>query len=290
MGMKRGPKWSIATIALAVVAATASASPAGAAVTIGQLVTVPGGCADNNDWVQESVASGNTYVVPGNGTITSWSHNAGAGAGQTMTMKIWRHVVGPTYTVVGHDGPRTLTQGFLNIFPTSLQVQAGDVLGLHTGTGSPACVSAITPGDSILNGGGNAVDGGSLSFPSTLLRHLNITAAFVPSNSFTFGEVKRNKKKGTATLSVEVPNPGTLVLGGKGVKGASAGAAVVSKAVGAPGTVKLLIRAKGKQAKRLKRQGKLGLKAKITYTPTGGAASTQTLKLTLKKQRKRPKQ
>jgi hypothetical protein len=41
------------------------------------------------------VTSGNTYVVPGAGTITSWSHNAVAGPDQTLTMKIFRKVADP---------------------------------------------------------------------------------------------------------------------------------------------------------------------------------------------------
>ena len=38
-----------------------------------------------------------------------------------------------------------------------------------------------------------------------------------PSNSFSFGKLKRNKRRGTATLTVEVPGPGTLALSGKGL-------------------------------------------------------------------------
>jgi hypothetical protein len=38
-----------------------------------------------------------------------------------------------------------------------------------------------------------------------------------PSNQFTFGKVKLNRTNGTATLTVKVPGPGTLSLGGKGL-------------------------------------------------------------------------
>ena len=54
------------------------------------------------------------------------------------------------------------------------------------------------------------------------------------------------RRKGTATLTVEVPNPGELTVSGKGVKAASAEGAVISKTVGAAGEVKLKIRAKGR--------------------------------------------
>ena len=62
-----------------------------------------------------------------------------------------------------------------------------------------------------------------------------MTAVFVPSNSFTLGEAKRNKKKGTATLAVEVPNPGELALAGKGVKPAGAAGALAATSVPAAG-------------------------------------------------------
>lgn len=39
-----------------------------------------------------------------------------------------------------------------------------------------------------------------------------------PSNSFQFGKVTLNKKKGTATLAVKVPGPGSLILSGKQVR------------------------------------------------------------------------
>jgi hypothetical protein len=105
-------------------------------------------------------------------------------------------------------------------------------------------------------------------------------------NSFTIDGVKRNKKKGTATITVSLPNPGELGASGNGVKASSAGGAVISKSVGA-GQAQLLIKAKGKKRKRLNRKGKTKLNLAITYTPTGGQANTQPLKLKLKKRLKK---
>jgi hypothetical protein len=102
-----------------------------------------------------------------------------------------------------------------------------------------------------------------------------------PTNAFTLGPISRNKKKGTATLTVNVPNPGELTGSGKGVQ--VAGAALISKTVTAPGKVKLTIKAKGKKKTTLNETGKVKLKPKITYTPTGGDPSTQSRKLKLKK-------
>jgi subtilisin-like proprotein convertase family protein len=102
-----------------------------------------------------------------------------------------------------------------------------------------------------------------------------------PSNVFTLGATTRNKKKGTATLTVNVPNPGELTGSGNGVS--AAGAAVISKTVTAPGNVQLLIKAKGKKKKKLNQKGKVKVKPKITYAPTGGDPSAQSVKVRLKK-------
>ena len=80
---------------------------------------------------------------------------------------------------------------------------------------------------------------------------------------------------------MSVPNPGELTGSGKGVKVASA--ARISKTVSAPGEVKLTIKAKGKKKGTLNETGKVKLRPKITYTPTGGDPSTQSVKVKLKK-------
>jgi hypothetical protein len=108
-----------------------------------------------------------------------------------------------------------------------------------------------------------------------------------PSNRFNFGKLKRNKKKGTATLTVDVPGPGKLVLSGKGlVKQRPADAfhaSVLAKAVSAAGKVKLKVRSKGKKRRKLNRTGKVKVKAKVTYTPTGGTPNTRSKTIRLVK-------
>ncbi|HEU4738239.1 MAG TPA: hypothetical protein VFS54_04050 [Solirubrobacterales bacterium] len=99
----------------------------------------------------------------------------------------------------------------------------------------------------------------------------------VPSNKIAFGKVKLNKAKGTAALTVTVPGPGQLVLGGKGVKKAT-------KAAAAKGKATLTVKASGKALSKLNEKGSVGLKAKVTFTPTGGSPGVATKSLTLKKQ------
>ncbi len=88
-----------------------------------------------------------------------------------------------------------------------------------------------------------------------------------PPNNFSFGPLKRNKRKGTAQLPVTTHAPGALKLRGKGINAAG-------KNVGA-GTAKLTVKATGKAARRLRRRGHVDVTAKVTFTPTGGQPRTK---------------
>jgi hypothetical protein len=105
---------------------------------------------------------------------------------------------------------------------------------------------------------------------------LAVDAGVPPANDFSFGELKRNKRKGTAKLLVEVPGAGSLELAGKGLKTAVQDA-------GAAGEVELAIKAKGAKRRKLNDRGKLKLEAEVTFTPTGGAANTEATKVKLVK-------
>jgi DNA-binding beta-propeller fold protein YncE len=105
-----------------------------------------------------------------------------------------------------------------------------------------------------------------------------------PSNEFSFGKVKKNKRKGTASLTVVVPGPGQLVLTGKGLKRSQAGAAR-ERASAAASSVKLLIKAKGKKGRKLGRTGRVKVRPKVTYTPTNGDPNAKSRRLKLVKRR-----
>jgi len=109
-----------------------------------------------------------------------------------------------------------------------------------------------------------------------------------PSNAFSFGKLKRDKDKGTATLPVTVPGPGILDLAGTKIKSQRLGrGATASRAVNSAGVVNLKIRARGDFRKKLTQKGKLKVKAKVTYTPAGGTQpNTQTRRLKLVKRQK----
>ena len=103
-----------------------------------------------------------------------------------------------------------------------------------------------------------------------------IAAPAKPSNAFSFGALKRNTKKGNATLTVNVSSPGALALSGKGLKAAKV-------TTSSAGSVKLKLAAKGKTKKKLNKSGKAKVKASVTFTPSGGDPATQTKTVKLKK-------
>jgi hypothetical protein len=82
-------------------------------------------------------------------------------------------------------------------------------------------------------------------------------------NEFSIGKLSRNRRLGTATLLVTVPEPGTLVVTGKGIKKAT-----LRTAKG--GTLKVPIKPSARGRKGLNKRGKLKSKLKIAYSPVGG--------------------
>jgi hypothetical protein len=100
-----------------------------------------------------------------------------------------------------------------------------------------------------------------------------------PASTFLFAKMKRNRRKGTAKLTVKVPGPGVLELAkNKKVNGNH-------KSADSEGTVKLPIKPRRETKKQLRRKVEAKVTAKVTYTPDGGPPNTQSKKVGLKKKR-----
>jgi hypothetical protein len=133
--------------------------------------------------------------------------------------------------------------------------------------------------------GGPATGILSTGGPTAELRGTGVGGSTQPSNQFTFGKLKLNRTNGTATLPIVVPGPGTLALGGKGVvsQRPAERPATLGRIVSAAGRVKLAIKPKGRAKAELKRTGRATVKAKVTFTPSGGAPASRTRKIRLLK-------
>jgi hypothetical protein len=280
MGLSRRLALAVALV----LAPLALATPARASVTIGQVAdpAATASCIDGNDWLQPTVKSGNSFLVPGAGTITSWTTSLAPGPGTQMTMKIFRAVSGPanTYRVVGHAGPQTIpSMGTVGNFPANIPVQPGDVLGLNTPT-SDYCMIPIT-GENYLAAPFDLADGAQQTFTALQDDRLSIAAIFAPTNTFALTGTQRNKKRGTATLTLNLPNPGELIGAGQGAQVASAGAHASKPLPAGPAT--LLVKPAGKKKRKLNATGGVKVTVFITYTPSGGDPGTESLKVKLKK-------
>jgi glucose/arabinose dehydrogenase len=104
-----------------------------------------------------------------------------------------------------------------------------------------------------------------------------LTGGAPPSNDFSFGKVKKNKKKGTAKLTVRVPGPGEVELAKTNkVRGDDDSADEAGKE-------KLSIKPKGKAKKRLNHSGKTKVKAEVTFAPDGSEPNLKRKRIKLLK-------
>jgi hypothetical protein len=90
---------------------------------------------------------------------------------------------------------------------------------------------------------------------------------------FKVGGAKLNRRKGTAKLTVELPPDGVLAVSGKGI---------APRGTSAAGKRRIAIRPTGKKRAKLHSSGAVAVKAKLTFTPAGGPAVTQTAAINLK--------
>jgi hypothetical protein len=248
-----------------------------ASVTVGQIAPgTPTSCSNSFEFLQAS-SPDVSYAMPASGVITSWSHRSQVGVGQTPTLRIYRKVGEPArYQVVGHDGPHPVAPSAVAVFDSSVAVKAGDVLGI-TGHGGTANIGCLHQGGTGQEGFRNG-DLGASGIGDFMLGtgRLNVSAVLVPDNVFTLGPVTRNKKRGTAAVTVNVPNPGEVTGSGNGIT-------VTGATATGGGPVSVTIKATGKKKRKLNRTGRAKVSATLTFAPTGGDPTSQSTTLKLKR-------
>jgi hypothetical protein len=121
-------------------------------------------------------------------------------------------------------------------------------------------------------GPGSGPSSSSSSGPGTTPIAAPVHAAPKPLPS---PKLKLNAKAGTAALTLSVPGPGVVVLSGPAIKG-------LRKIAKAAGPLALVVRPTAKTAKKLKRDGRVKVIARIAFTPTGGTPDAVNKTLTLK--------
>jgi uncharacterized repeat protein (TIGR01451 family) len=133
------------TTAIAFASATVALtvpSVAMGATTVGRTFSPTSSCGTTTkaDGFNTGVATGNSFVVPSNGVLTSWSTTGP----NTMKLKVYRSTeTSNVYKVIGASTSQTTSSGTPS-YPTRIPVQAGDIIGPGGATGS----CAMTTGNS----------------------------------------------------------------------------------------------------------------------------------------------
>ena len=97
---------------------------------------------------------------------------------------------------------------------------------------------------------------------------------------FTLGTVTRDLRRGSASVTAYVSNPGLVAISGSGVKKRN-----VEKTVAVPGPVPFQIASAGSFKRRLERKGKVTIIPTVTFYPTGGEPASKSLTVKLRKRR-----
>jgi hypothetical protein len=279
-------------VGLAAVALIATAGAAQGAVTIGSSLTPT--TFDNMPGCNSPCTATTLNHQPGtpappltspvNGTVTSWQ--AKGNTGLDLRLRILRPGGGPAFTGVATSPPASfLGPGVSGPFATSLPISIGDAIGLNSPNGNMIWGAILGATGAYFNP--PLADGYQLTGTTAGGREALVQATVEPTNTLGLSaQPVRNKKKGTATLTISVPNPGQLDFSGTGINIAETAAV---KTVTAPGPVKFLISATGKKRKKLNKKGKVRVTATFTFTPNGGSPRTQSTNIQLKKKLKRKK-
>jgi hypothetical protein len=233
-----------------------------------------------------------TFTAQHTGSLVSgqMEANKGGSTGGDWVMQLYatNGTGTPVYTVLASTIPipdSTVPAGvskLTGVFASPAAVTAGNVYALIL-MRPGALLAAQAWDDNHCPGSQFQTFSTSDSFVPNFPGYDFVFSVFVkPTNAFSLGGVTSDKKKGSAIVTADLPYPGELTGSGNGASVARAPEAGTSKSVGA-GHAQLVIKAKGKKKRTLSKTGKVKLNIAVTYTPTGGDPSTQSVKVKLKK-------
>jgi hypothetical protein len=255
-----------------------------ATVTIGSSFAASGNSGTGPAVVlSQSALPGRQVSSPVNGTLVRWRFNWSA-CPSTAGLRVIRPMSagGFLFAVSASHSFACVSEPFEA--PASIPIAIGDRIAIDetlTGVGNAVQESGVSGAET--DNWSTSPSDGSTSSPDlapTTNAELLLNADIEPTSAFAVSSTTLNKKKGTATISLNLPNPGQLAAT---VTGATI-AGSLSRSV-TPGPVDLVVKAKGKKKRKLNTTGKVKVAITATFTPTGGTSSAQTLKVKLKKKR-----
>jgi hypothetical protein len=260
---------TLGAISIALAAALGAPSVSSASITVGSDLTLAAASSPENCILSAPPCTrlaggyhaGNLFPFqsPTKGTVTSFGIKTGMA--ETVTFRLGRFSdpnwsgsgTGPT---VALPGPGTYS------IPTLLPIAAGDNLGLD---GSATRAVSGLPGGCLNNAGyllfnPPLTNGVAQPADSNNACELLVNAVITPANTFKFGTFKA-RANGSGVLIVVVPGPGRLSLS-RGARG--------GLNVNRAGAAKLKVKPIGAAKARLAATGRVTIKPKVTFSPTGG--------------------
>jgi uncharacterized repeat protein (TIGR01451 family) len=147
-----------AAVALAITVGTGAA--AAASTTVGQLFTPNlSSCAAGLTLLQTGVGDGNSYTVPADGVITSWSFQTNTAIVPGLKLKVGRAAGGDNYTIVGDSAAGLQAASSVNTYPAQIPVRANDLIGIFEDGGG--CLSTTAASDTRELAAGDIPPGGT---------------------------------------------------------------------------------------------------------------------------------
>ena len=215
------------------------------------------------------------YAAAADGTLAPKSPATVPAGDEPFAIAVRPDTIGPTTTITG--GPSGTVTSPNARFAFSSNEPGSDFQCRIDGGGFIPCGSPKSYADLAIGAHSFAVratDFTGNSGPAATRRWTVQRSTVQPSNEFEIGAATPNKKKGTAELTIEVPGPGEVELGGPKVRRATAHADEA-------GEVTLRVKAAGKARKKLRKKGKAKVTVEVTFTPDGGVPNTQSESLKL---------
>jgi hypothetical protein len=252
-------------------------------------------CAGSCTRVQTSLPSNeqaaNGFASPVNGTVVRWRiRTISSATQQPIAFRVISPAAAGQFTGGGSSATVTPPDiSGVSTFDDSIPIKLGDLIGLNYGGGTNQYfgISAGPNSGQLFNP--TLLQGSTRSPQNNTTEELLVNADIEPTA--TLANVKKKaKKRGRVKLTLNAPNPGTLVAGDKKDKGVVAVAAAKKPTlvksqrlqVSAAGPLSVLLKPTKAAKAALAAGRKPKAKLKLVFTPTGGSSYTQLLQVKLK--------
>jgi hypothetical protein len=213
-------------------------------------------------------------VSPVNGTVILWRIRA-AGASTPTALRVIKHLSGDLVTGGGTSATVTPALNSLSTYATQLPIAIGDSIGINCC--QPSSQYFLLSGGTISVWNPTLADGGpgrANSGPGDP-HEITLNAEIEPTSAFTLLTAKP-RKGGKIKVTVNLPNPGRLSATGKGLHSHTT-------SVPAAGPFTLTVKPYFVTKRKLADGKKVKRKLKLTFTPTGGSAVAQAVKVKLRR-------